>query len=254
MNNEINNEVNNTGTTVDQTSTPVENVTPVEPVPTTEVPVAETTPEVAPVQTETVPVESTPVAPVEATPTPVEQVAETPAPETPAEPRLVQIKPNIGGGSLTPDSSNGNINVVAKKQSIVPVIVLIVGIIGLAISGYWLYNELNHKDEAKKTQLEKLPFSGAFNPIVTTPTTIPTTTTPTETNPDEKVTTGIVTYPDFTGKTVEEASKWCNDNQIEMQVAYITEEGAEAGTIVRQSGVVGANANTAETFIVYIAN
>ena len=235
MNNDVNNnELNNVSPTVDQNSTPVET------------PVAEATPEVAtPVQTETAPVEPTTEAP-----------AETPAEPTPAEPRLVQIKPSIGGGSLTPNTSTGSTVVAGKKQSIVPVIVLIVGLIGLVISGFWLYNELNHKDDTtSKPNVEKLPFSGAFNPSVTTttPTTNETETT-TTVAAGETVTNAIIKYPDFKGKTVDEVTKWASELGIEVKVETVTEEGAQAGTVVRQNREADAVVNDDEAFVIYVAN
>ena len=256
MNNEVNNnEVNNVTPPVDQNPTPVENVTPVEPVPTTEVPVAETTPEVAPVQTESAPVEAAPVesAPAEATPAPVAVPAEAPA-ETPAEPRLVQIKPNIGGGSLTPDNSNGTV-VAAKKQSIIPVIVLIVALIGLVISSFWLYNELTHKDNTTNTKLEKLPFSGASASRGTTTTTVAgeTETTTTVAGEENGTTTNVVKYPNFIGKTVEEATTWANENGIEIKVESAIAEKFESGTIVRQSGEADTPVALDQPFTITVA-
>jgi len=235
MNNELNNnEVNN------ETATPVETPTPVV-----------TPPTEAPVQTESAPVEAqvAPAAPVSPTPTP------TPVEETPAQPRLVQIKPSIGGGGLTTDAANANINVVAKKQSIVPVIVLIVGLIGLVISGIWLYNELNHKDNSTTNpNSERLPFSGSFNPIITQPVTSETDTEATTTSTEEAYTNAIINYPDFTGKTIEEATKWAAELGVEIRTEYVSEAGAQSGTIVRQSGVVDTPVNSAEPFIVFVAN
>ena len=251
MNNEVNNEINNTGTTVDQTPTPVESVTPVatpvEPTPVEVPPVVEPTPAEVSAPVEAAPAEVAPT-PVVETPAPAEPVA-----ETPAEPRLVQIKPSIGGGSLTPDSSNANIQVVAKKQSIIPVIVLIVGLIGLAISGYWLYNELNKKDDTTKTpSSERLPFSGAFNSKVTTPAT---TNTDSETNTDENTTTeATLTYPDFTGKTIEEAKNWCVEQNIEMKIEYVYADNVPSGSIIKQSGEVGTKVDTNGEFTIYVTN
>ena len=248
MNNEVNNnEVNSVSST-----TPAENVTPVEPVPTpVETPVTETTvtETPTPVQTESAPVEAPTEAPV---------VEATPTPEASAEPRLVQIQPNVGGGSLSTDNPNANTNIVAKKKSIVPVIVLIVALIGLVISGFWLYNELN-KDKKTTTTPEKLPFSGAFGPkVTTTPTSTestsePTTEATTEPTTEVGITTGVVKYPDFTGKTVEDATNWANQNGIELKVESIIAVNFQNGTIVKQSGEAGMPAIIDEPFTIYVA-